>query len=361
MRLSHRIVYIVGLAVGSFGWSHAAQADTCSGDLYGYADCDVGDGDVCEVIAVGGSDIIECNVSRGTSAGLGDAQAVYDSGETLCGEKYCAWGDDASGDAFCCAMEPGSNVGLTLKGGADADALSFWGAYGLAEYNLEAHTTSAFAGLILGGAGDDYIVGSENDGDHFAEQLHGETGKDTITANAGDDVIYGDDGNDDISGNEGADTIQGGAQDDTITGGPGNDNIHGNEGIDYIDGEENDDTIFGDGDADVIAGGIGADTIYGNSGNDTVDGDAGADVVYGGPGDDDINGGDDNDTLHGDDDVDKVCGDDGDDLLTGDNGNDFLWGGADTDVAVGGANADQCSAETVLTCEAGLPAGRPCQ
>ncbi len=78
-------------------------------------------------------------------------------------------------------------------------------------------------------------------------------------------------------------------------------------GVDYIYGEEGDDLIFGDSgnetdndQGDTIEGGIGNDIIDGNGGNDTIEGGIDNDIIYGGSGDDTIDGGAGNDSLYGD-------------------------------------------------------------
>lgn len=49
----------------------------------------------------------------------------------------------------------------------------------------------------------------------------------------GEDIIFGNEGEDSLSGNNGNDIIKGGS---------GNDNLHGNEGTDIIDGGDDHDT-----------------------------------------------------------------------------------------------------------------------
>jgi Ca2+-binding RTX toxin-like protein len=99
-----------------------------------------------------------------------------------------------------------------------------------------------------------------------------------ITGTAGDDVLFGDDGDDTINGEQGADTIfghegddvlDGGQGADVINGGEGNDLISSGQGADVIDGGKGDDLISGGLGADLIDGGQGADTLIGGKGSDT--------------------------------------------------------------------------------------------
>src|SRR5262249_44364158 len=90
--------------------------------------------------------------------------------------------------------------------------------------------------------------------------------KDVIQGGAGDDWIYGQDGNDDLSG---------GANDDWIFGGTG---------ADVIKGEGGNDHLFGNSDPDQLFGGPGDDYLEGGPGNDTAKGSTGMDTMVGGHG-----------------------------------------------------------------------------
>lgn len=71
-------------------------------------------------------------------------------------------------------------------------------------------------GMLLGGAGNDTLIG--NDGDDI---LFGGTGDDTLIGGGGNNLLYGGAGNDSIIGGDGDDVIIGGAGSDTLTGGGG--------------------------------------------------------------------------------------------------------------------------------------------
>lgn len=141
-------------------------------------------------------------------------------------------------------------------------------------------------------------------------------GADQITGGLGDDILYGDAGDQDDStppfGNGILDGAIGGK--DKIFGGDGNDSIQG-------DGQQ------------MINGAVGgADQLFGDAGNDFIFGDAYEGLTESRGGADKINGGDGNDFLFGDFARDDGSTLGGKDLLVGGAGNDlfFLGKGRDT-------------------------------
>jgi len=150
------------------------------------------------------------------------------------------------------------------------------------------------------------------------------------------DIIWGTDGDDQISGGEGDDIICGGSGDDTLNGGNGND------------------TIVGGLDNDLINGGFGSDALSGEGGSDVINGEGDDDFsttvissgvnagLYGGDGDDIVNGGPGKDWL---------AGQNGNDQLYGDSGNDEIGGGPGVDFTDGGTGTDKCEAEKTRKCE----------
>lgn len=129
-------------------------------------------------------------------------------------------------------------------------------------------------------------------------------GNDTLTGDAGENIIYGLEGNDVINGGDGHDYLRGFA---------GNDSINGGDDVDVIGGEDGDDTL---------AGGAGDDYIVSHDGNDVLRGDGGGDLLEAGNGNDSLNGGIGDDTLRPG---------MGDDTMTGGNGADIFvlgrgWG-----------------------------------
>ncbi len=136
-----------------------------------------------------------------------------------------------------------------------------------------------------GGLGDDTLFGGAA-ADYLQGDPDGAEGHD-----AGNDVIHGGDGNDQIFGDgaegSGNDTIYGDAGNDTIYGDGaegGTDEIHGGADNDYIDtGGGVDDVAYGDAGDDILLGGDGAegasDQLYGGDGRDILIGDGGAGVL----------------------------------------------------------------------------------
>jgi Ca2+-binding RTX toxin-like protein len=116
-------------------------------------------------------------------------------------------------------------------------------------------------------------------------------GTETFFGTPGDEVIVGDDQDNEIFGNGGVDCICGGG-DDVISGasfserqllfasgGPGDDEPTGTDGADPVLARgAGDDQIFGDDGDDRLAGGKGDDTLTGATGNDRLDGGKGGDT-----------------------------------------------------------------------------------
>ncbi|MDF7676661.1 calcium-binding protein [Neisseriaceae bacterium ESL0693] len=200
---------------------------------------------------------------------------------------------------------------------------------------------------IYGGAGDDYIVGGGK-----GDFLHGGSGNDRIWGDAndreehpelaGDDYIWGDEGNDQIYGGAGNDHIWGGADNDTIWGDSGNDSLYGDDGDDVIYGDTLSDPLSSHG-ADYLEGGAGDDQLVGAGGDDTIYGGDGDDVIWG---DDSRDNHELNSEMKGDDRLfggagkDEIYGGYGDDLIDGGEGNDKLFGGAGRDTLIGGDGDD---------------------
>jgi Ca2+-binding RTX toxin-like protein len=134
------------------------------------------------------------------------------------------------------------------------------------------------------------------------DTLTGQAGADILNGGLGDDSIYGAKGNDVLSGDEGQDTLWGGLGDDELLGGLGNDNLRGDEGNDSLLGGAGNDVLNGWDDNDTLQGGEGNDTLNGGGGNDLLIGGAGSDTfTISGEGylvnQDTIRGGDAQDTI----------------------------------------------------------------
>src|SRR3954468_833686 len=87
-------------------------------------------------------------------------------------------------------------------------------------------------------------------------------GSQTFEGGEGNDVVFGERGNDILRGGPGDDQLFGGIGDDLLQGGPGNDRLAGGFGADSIDGEEGDDYVRGDSTIDrIFDTGGGTDTL----------------------------------------------------------------------------------------------------
>lgn len=215
--------------------------------------------------------------------------------------------------------------------------------------------TSAFAGAveIVGGAGNDVLVGSD-------------TTSDTISGDGGSDVVAGRGGDDVLAGGAGADEVRGGLGDDTILLGPDV----------FFTGVRNVTVGFFDSRAISLTNAAGTgDTVNGGSGYDILELDAGAgsgfiadyqsapallngvEAIVGTNGDDlitlplfyttaqggavQIEGAAGNDVLVGSNSTeDTILGGADDDLLAGLAGDDTLEGGAGNDELIGDFGAD---------------------
>lgn len=204
-----------------------------------------------------------------------------------------------------------------------------------------------------------------------------------LTGGAGNDSLFGGNGDDTISGGAGNDSIFGGAGNDVLTGGAGTDSLYGDTGddlfivttgsaVDSIFGGTGNDTISFDGastGANVVysttgngtqnlvgVGGVAFNSIEGfegtafndtlnaasSSGSVTLSGMGGADTISGGGAADALFGGTGNDTINGNGGDDRIAGGAGNDSLYGGSGNDvFLIGDGDgTDAIFGGTSDD---------------------
>jgi hypothetical protein len=121
-----------------------------------------------------------------------------------------------------------------------------------------------------------------NGSDAVTSQGEGPTnGNDTLSGDAGDNVICGLLGNDTINGLGGNDTLFGDAcnKAKALSGAQS-----GTDGNDTLLGGDGNDALFGAGGNDVLKGEAGNDTLSGGLGRDSLDGGAGSDKLTGGPG-----------------------------------------------------------------------------
>ncbi len=140
------------------------------------------------------------------------------------------------------------------------------------------------------------------------------------------DVLFGTDGNNDISARAGRDYVDAKAGNDFVRGGDGGDELYGDspdaldptklDGDDEVVGGDGRDLLMGFGGDDVLRGGNHGDDIdadegdSNNPGTDTINGHAGQDTIYAQDGFKDIiTCGDDADTVYLDPQLDEVGGD----------------------------------------------------
>lgn len=202
-------------------------------------------------------------------------------------------------------------------------------------------------------------------GTNGPNRLVGGPGRDVIAGRGGDDVILGQGGDDVICGGGGA---------DRVLAGPGDDLVDGDSGRDVIDGQGGHDRLWsGASRSDLLIGGPGNDHLMldatsahglGGIGNDVLDALSGAADLEGGPGRDILRGGSGADTLDGADGNDRLTGGRGNDAIDGGPGRDFCDGGPGRDRCDGGApgsaantpdDPDQCTAETMRSCQTDGP------
>ena len=190
--------------------------------------------------------------------------------------------------------------------------------------------------VIIGTAGNDALFGG--DGDSIIKAL---TGDDFAYGHGGDDCLIGGAGNDGLFAHGGDDVICGGAGNDQLDGNDGDDRLFGDAGDDLVWGNNGDDVLDGGGGNDGIAGGDGDDIAYGRNGDDMICGNDGDDFLSGGGGDDELSGDNGDDVICGGNGDDRLFAGNGDDMVAGDGGDDFITGDAGDDRLVGGAGDDR--------------------
>jgi Ca2+-binding RTX toxin-like protein len=203
----------------------------------------------------------------------------------------------------------------TLSGGLNDDSLE--GGSGNDVYLIDADTDIGLDTLVeFIGGGDDLIdfhntttTGitfdlSDSDGQTIAtgiqvvfsagelENVAGGSLDDHLTGNSGDNILYGNGGNDNLWGDFGQDILYGGDGNDNLQGYLGDDTVYGGNGNDYLQAYEGNDSLYGGDGDDTIANTNGA-----GGGNDSLDGGSGDDVLAAEAGNDTLNGGDGDDSY----------------------------------------------------------------
>jgi len=117
---------------------------------------------------------------------------------------------------------------------------------------------------VRAGGGDDTIVAAPITATSAPcpEGCHLGVGSQTFEGGEGDDVVFGERGNDILRGGPGNDQLFGGIGDDLLQGEAGDDRLAGGFGADSIDGEEGNDYVRGDSTIDrIFDSGGGTDTL----------------------------------------------------------------------------------------------------
>jgi Ca2+-binding RTX toxin-like protein len=199
-------------------------------------------------------------------------------------------------------------------------------------------------------------------------------GSQTFEGGEGDDVVYGERGNDILRGGPGNDQLFGGVGDDLLQGGGGDDRLAGGFGFDSIDGEGDDDYVRGDSTIDrIFDSGGGVDTLSFSTG--VTPGFGGTATIAGfplprgvrlklGEGGENANngiaalgGGVDEvevgafEVIVGTAFLDHLVGTAAAETFYGGGGADVIEGGGGADTIVGGADGDDCEGGTTFECE----------
>ncbi|GLK55981.1 Ca2+-binding RTX toxin-like protein [Methylopila capsulata] len=232
-------------------------------------------------------------------------------------------------------------------------------------------TGNALDNNVIGDAGGDTLYGLDG-----ADILKGRGGDDTMVGGAGDDAYYVSEAGDVVTeaADEGYDSVYTtmdytlganverlvalGSTGLTLTGNALDNNVIGDEGGDTLYGLDGDDLLKGRGGDDTMVGGAGDDAYYVDDAGDVVTeaADEGYDSVYTsvdytlsanvekivarGSAGLAITGNDSDNAMIGDVGADTLSGGGGADRLNGGGGDDILIGGAGKDVLTGGAGGD---------------------
>jgi Ca2+-binding RTX toxin-like protein len=335
-----------------------------------------------------GDDLIYGTPGRDVIVGLAGNDEIHGlgQGDIICGGA----GDDlVFGGAGDDSVTGGDGHDL-LDGGLGNDTLDGGAGQfdGAAFFDETGPVTASLATGTATGQGSDTFTNME--------ELHGGGYTDTFTGDSERNGLFGNGGNDSLGGGLGDDYLSGGLGDDFSDGGPGNDTItfwdatgpvmaslvsnsSSGEGSDTFTNAESlqggsyGDTLIGNSGDNFISGGDGNDSLSGGDGNDFLDGGSGDDTMDGGPGQFDaaaffdetgpvtaslatgtatgqgsdtftnieaLHGGDFSDTFTGNDSDNGLFGNGGDDTISGGGGNDILNGGEGNDTLNGGDGND---------------------
>jgi Ca2+-binding RTX toxin-like protein len=248
----------------------------------------------------GDDDILDGGADLDTMIGLGgnDTYIVDDLGDVVI-EAAAAGTDEVQTLMAALSIEAMANIENLTYTGADADPFVGTG-NGLNNIITGGDLDDTLSGLggddiLEGGLGADALVGGIGN-----DQLEGGAGADAMTGGDGNDVYEVDDAGDTVTETN-ADLVTGGTDrvesdiDYTLgenvenldlngtairgTGNALNNIINGNDEDNQIFGGAGNDTLNGDDGNDVIDGGLGNDNITGGNGNDTIIGNSGDDTI----------------------------------------------------------------------------------
>ena len=247
-------------------------------------------------------DGVQIDLKDGTATGGLAEGDIISNIENLSGSKFA---DELFGDSGANSLKGGKggdtilgragadiiNGGKgadTLSGGRGNDTLSYGGSGQGVTVNLATNTVSG------GQADGDTIQGFEN--------IAGTIAVDTLTGDAGNNLIRGGGSGDILDGGLGFDTLNYRGSDAFVsvnlatgaaTGGHAQgdmfmnfDAVIGSKFDDVLTGNDAANVLRGSAGNDIIDGGLGDDTLVGNAGNDTFMFNAGNDRIKGGTGDD---------------------------------------------------------------------------
>ncbi len=221
-----------------------------------------------------------------------------------------------SGPDYICGLGGNDTIkGLdgddVVVGGPGSDTIDYSGAPDAVEVDLSAAAALGF------GTGTDALQEVENiTGSTYADTLTGDAGANVLRGAQNRDTLVGGAGNDHLLGEGQKDVLAPGAGADTVDGGEGTDEVSyqdspavvvdlalgttrsatGNDvlrGLEDVVGSDFADTILGDGLPNELVGGLGVDRLEGRAGNDRLYGWLGKDSMNGGAGADFCDGGSD--------------------------------------------------------------------
>jgi Ca2+-binding RTX toxin-like protein len=162
-----------------------------------------------------------------------------------------------------------------------------------------------------------------------------------LIGGAGDDVAYGNGGNDYINLFGGNNTAYGSYGNDTILTGSGNDVIHGNGGNNLIDAGDGQNRIYTDWGDDTITTGSGDDLIEAGGGHNRISSGAGNDRITTFWGNDWIDAGSGNNVISAGEGNNYIIAGGGDDIITTGSGDDIIHAGDGDNVISAGEGYNQ--------------------